>query len=44
MMQDLEAVHGVIFEAFKVLVIRGGTDLGALAREPFVLPAVHLSI
>ena len=44
MMQDLEAVHGVIFEAFKVLMILGGTDLDALAKEPFVLPLVHLSI
>jgi hypothetical protein len=32
MMQDLEAVHGVIFEAFKVLMILGGTDLDALAQ------------
>jgi hypothetical protein len=32
MMQDLEAIHAVILEAYKALMPLGGTDLDALAK------------
>ena len=44
MMQDLETIHGVILEAYKELMLLGGTDLDALAKGPFVLPTAHLPI
>jgi hypothetical protein len=44
MMQDLEAIHGVILEAYKELLSLGGTDLDALAKEPFTLPTTHVRI
>jgi hypothetical protein len=30
MMQDLETIHGVILEAYKELMLLGGTDLGQI--------------
>ncbi len=44
MMQDLEAIHGVILEAYKQLMLHEGTDLDALADGPFILPTVHVQI
>ena len=44
MMQDLETVHRVILEAYKELMLLGGTDLDALAKGPFALPTAHLPI
>ena len=45
MMQDLESIHGVILEAYKALMLLGGTDLdAALAKGPFALPTVHVRI
>jgi hypothetical protein len=44
MMQDLERIHGVILEAYKELMLLGGTDLDALAKGPFELPTSHVRI
>jgi hypothetical protein len=44
MMQDLEAIHGVILLAYKALALLGGTDLDSLAKEPFALPTDHVPI
>jgi hypothetical protein len=44
MMQDLETIHGVILEAYKELMLLGGTDLDALPKGPFALPTGHLPI
>jgi len=44
MMKDLEDIHSTIFEAYKALMLLGGTDLDALAAEPFALPTGRVSI
>ena len=44
MMQDLEAIHAVILEAFKALELLDGIDLDALAKRPFALPTIHVRI
>ena len=44
MMQDLETIHEVILEAYKALMLLGGTDLDALSKEPFALPTVHVQV
>lgn len=44
MMTDLEAIHDGILEAYKALMLLGGTDLEALANGPFALPTVHVRI
>jgi len=44
MMQDLEDINETIFRAYKALMLLGGTDLEALAKEPFIPPTGHLPI
>jgi hypothetical protein len=44
MMQDLETIHDVILEAYKQLMLLHGTDLDALAQEPFTLTTAHVRI
>lgn len=44
MIQDLETIHDAILEAYKQLMLLRGTDLDALAQEPFTLPTAHVRI
>jgi hypothetical protein len=44
MMNDLEHIHTVLFNAYKALSLLSGTDLEALAKEPYALPPGHVSI
>jgi hypothetical protein len=37
-MKDFEDIHTAVFEAYKPLMLLGGTDLEALAATPFALP------
>jgi hypothetical protein len=44
MMQDLEAIHEAILEAYKQLMLLEGIDLDALADGPLILPSAHVRI
>jgi hypothetical protein len=44
MMQDLEAIHEVILEAYMALMLLGGIDLDALAKLSFALPTGDVPI
>jgi hypothetical protein len=44
MMQDLETIHEVILQAYKQLMLLGGTDLDALAEGQFTVPTAHVRI
>lgn len=44
MMQDLEAIHDTILNAYKKLMLLRGADLDDLAEEPSMLPTTHLPI
>ncbi len=44
MMQDLDSLHGIILEAYEALMLLGGTDLDALAKQPFAAPTGHVPI
>jgi hypothetical protein len=44
MMQDLEAIHAAILEAYKAVTLLGGTDLDVLSKESFLLPTGRVPI
>jgi hypothetical protein len=44
MMQDLETIHVVILEAYKQLMLLGGTDLDAPTEGQFTPPTTHVKI
>jgi hypothetical protein len=44
MMHDLETIHMTIFDAYKALMLLGGTDLDELAKHEFTPPTGHLPI
>lgn len=44
MMQDLETIHALILEAYKQLMLLGGTDLDAPTEGQFTPPTTHVKI
>jgi hypothetical protein len=44
MMHDLETIHMTIFDAYKALMLLGGTDLDERAKREFTPPTGHLPI
>jgi len=43
-MQDLETIHEVILQAYKELILLGGTDLNDALAKAFELPTAHVRI